>query len=417
MTVFDRLLAPVLPILSQIEATRPKHGNETLAWLDLVRALVYFFTKRCGSRNAWAVALANADPALHLPAVPRMTLSDGLRRFPPLLLRQAVYELLASRNLLTHPELAFLGELYPVDGSEFPLINGMTLPKSNEQMQRVKLHLQFSLNHLVAVDFLLGVHEASERQAVRRLLKKGATYVLDRGYMAFALLKDIITAQAFVVMRAYQNIVVETVTELPVQVPAYVRQHWCHIRDRMVRSDHPDAQGIVFRLIEFTIGSTTYKLITNHTDLTTFQVMLLYAYRWQIELIFRFFKHSLDGQNVINIYPWGIENYFASMFLTTILHLYFKQDCLREGGFVPATDPELAQQLPEEAIPESREAERPTKQPIIARFMGVANERLALFWKLPRHWLSTLAEHLYRRFTSEVIQIFNQRALACSREM
>ena len=417
MTVFDRLLAPVLPILSQIEATRPKHGNETLAWLDLVRALVYFFTKRCGSRNAWAVALANADPALQLPAVPRMTLSDGLRRFPPLLLRQAVYELLASRNLLTHPELAFLGELYAVDGSEFPLINGMTLPKSNELMQHVKLHLQFSLNHLVAVDFLLGVHETSERQAVRRLLKKGATYVLDRGYMAFALVKDIITAQAFVVMRAYQNIVVETVTELPVQAPAYVRQHWCQIRDRMVRSDHPEAQGIVFRLIEFTIGSTTYKLITNRSDLTTFQVMLLYAYRWQIELIFRFFKHSLDGQNVINIYPWGIENYFAGMFLTTILHLYFKQDCLREGGYLPPTDPELAQQLPEEAIPESRDAERPTKQPIIARFMGVANEKLALFWKLPRHWLSTLAEHLHRRFTSEMIRIFNQRALACSREM
>jgi hypothetical protein len=352
-----------------------------------------------------------------LPAVPRMTLSDGLRRFPPVLLRQAVYELLASRNLLTHPELAFLGELYAIDGSEFPLINGMSLPKSNEVMQQVKLHLQFSLNHLLAVDFLLGIHETSERQAVRRLLKKGATYVLDRGYMAFALVKDIITAQAFVVMRAYQNIVVETVTELPVQVPAYVRQHWCQIRDRMVRSDHPDAQGMVFRLIEFTIGSTTYKLITNHSDLTTFQVMLLYAYRWQIELIFRFFKHSLDGQNVISIYPWGIENYFASMFLTTILHLYFKQDCLREGGYVPPTDPELAQQLPDDAIPTSLDAERPTKQPIIARFMWVANEKLALFWKLPRHWLSTLAEYLHRRFTPEVIRVFNQRALACSREM
>jgi hypothetical protein len=220
-----------------------------------------------------------------------------------------------------------------------------------------------------------------------------------------------------VVMRAYQNIAVETVTELPVQVPAYVHQHWSQIHDRMVRSDHPDAHGVVFRLVEFTIGPTTYKLITTRSDLTTFQVMLLYAYRWQIELIFRFFKHTIDGQNVISIYPWGIENYFAGMFLTAILHLYFKQDCLRDGGYLAPTDPELAQQLLDDAMPASMDAARPTKQPIIARFMGVANEKLALFWKLPRHWLSTLAEYLHRPFTPEVIRMFNQRALACSREM
>lgn len=379
-TVFDRLLAPALPILEQIETMRPKHGNETLTWLDWVRSLVYFFTRRCGSRNAWAVALANAEPALHLPAVPRMTLSDSMHRFAPTLLRHALRELLTSRDLLTHPELALLGQTYAVDGSEFPVVNGMTLPKSNDLMQRVKLHLKFSLNQMVAVDFLLSLHETSERKALRHFLQKGATYVLDRGYMAFTLLRDVINAQAFVVMRAYQNIVVETVTERAVQVPDYIQQHWSAISDRMVRSEHADAQGIIFRLVEFTIGTTSYKLITNRSDLTTFQVMLLYAYRWQIELIFRFFKHTIDGQNVISLYPWGMENYFAGMFLTAILHLYFKQDCLRDGGYQAPTDQELAQDLPDgnNAVSTSTDAARPTGQPVIARFMEVANQKLAL---------------------------------------
>lgn len=414
-TVFDRLLMPVLPILEQIETMRPKHGNETLAWLDWVRILVYFFTKRCGSRNAWAVALANADQALHLPAVPRMTLSDSMHRFPPALLRHALRELLTSRDLLTHPELALLGQAYAVDGSEFPLINGMTLPRSNDLLQRVKLHLKFSLNQMVAVDFLLSLQEKSERKAFRRFLQKGATYVLDRGYMAFTLLRDVIEAQAFVVMRAYQNIVVETVTELPVQVPNYIAQHWSAISDRMVRSEHADAQGIVFRLIEFTIGNTCYKLITNRSDLTTFQVLLLYAYRWQIELIFRFFKHTMDGQNVISLYPWGIENYFAGMFLTAILHLYFKQDCLQDGGYRPPSDQELTQDLPDDddGVTSSSDTARPTHQPVIARFMGAANQKLALFWKLPKHWLATLSDYLHRPFTPQVIQILNQRAIAC----
>jgi hypothetical protein len=186
-----------------------------------------------------------------------------------------VRELLASRELFSHPELAFIRDAYAVDGSVFPIINGMTLPKSQEPLQRVKLHLKFSLNQLLAVDFLVGLQEASERQAIRRMLKKDATYVLDRGYMAFGLLKDIMVAQAFVVMRAYQNIVVETVTELPINVPSYMQRHWSAIRDRMVRSDHPDAEGVVFRLVEFTIGTTTYRIITNHIELTTFQVILL----------------------------------------------------------------------------------------------------------------------------------------------
>lgn len=417
LTVFDRLLAPATPILQQIEAERPKHGNETLTWLEFVRVVVYFFTRRCESRNAWAVALANADPALQLPAVPRMTLSDAMHRFSPRLLRRAVRELLAERDLLRHPELAFIRDAYAVDGSEFPVINGMTLPKSNETLQRVKLHLKFSLNSMLAVDFLLGLHEASERQALRRLLKKGATYVLDRGYMAFGLLKDVIQAQAFVVMRAYQNIVVETVTELPIHVPAYVQRHWTAIRDRMVRSEHPDADGIVFRLVEFTIGPTTYKLITNRTDLTTFQVILLYAYRWQIELVFRFFKHTMQGKKVISTYPWGIENYFAGMFLTAILHLYFKQDCLRDAGYQPPTEQELAQQLPDDDVHASNDPARPTNQPIIARFMEAVNQKLALFWKVPKHWLATLSDYLHRPFTPEVVRIFNQRAIHCYNEM
>jgi hypothetical protein len=37
MTVFDKLLEPVLPILEEIEQTRRKHGNETLTWLTSKR--------------------------------------------------------------------------------------------------------------------------------------------------------------------------------------------------------------------------------------------------------------------------------------------------------------------------------------------------------------------------------------------
>jgi hypothetical protein len=411
MTVFDTLLAPVMPILQQIEATRKKHHNEQFLWIDFVRILVFYFTKRCGSRNALIVALSNADPALSLPAVPAMTLTDAFRRFPSTLLRQALQLLLETLHLPENPELALIGRTCAGDGSKFPIVGGMTLPKSPELATSMKLHLIFNLNQMIVADFLIDSAGSSERSTIRKMLQAGVTYVLDRGYMAFDLLRDIIAAQAFVVMRAYNNIVVETVTELPVMLPDRLIGQWSQVRDRIVQSSHPDAAGVLFRLVECTVGTTTYRLITNRMDLTTFQVIVLYAYRWQIELIFRFFKHTLNGIEVITQNKRGMENFFAAMFLTAILHLYLKIDCLEQGGQLPPTIEDVSVEQRSDRAQISTDPTRPTAHLAIAVLMAQINDQLALFWKIPKHWLATVSDYLHRKFTPSVRDIFNRRAL------
>src|SRR5438128_5715886 len=417
MTVFDTLLAPVMPILQQIEATRKKHHNEEFLWIDFVRILVFYFTKRCGSRNALLVALENADPALSLPAVPAMTLTDAFRRFPSALLRKALQSLLAAIDLPVNPELALIGRVCAGDGSDFPIVGGMMLPQSAELATSMKLHLVFNLNQLITADFLVDSANSSERSAIRTMLQAGVTYVLDRGYMAFDLLRDIIAAQAFVVMRAYNNIVVETVKELPVTLPDRLTGHWIQVCDRIVQSSHPDAAGILFRLVECTVGTTTYRLITNRTDLTTFQVIVLYAYRWQIELIFRFFKHTLNGVEVITQSKKGMDNFFAAMFLTAILHLYFKIHCLAQGGHLPPThhDVHVSQEQDDNCAQISTDPARSTAHLAIAVLMARINDKLALFWKIPKHWLSTVSDYLDRLFTPYVRGVFNKHALTYSK--
>lgn len=411
MTVFDTLLAPVMPILQQIEAERKKHHNETFLWIDFVRILVFYFTKRCGSRNALIVALENADPALALPHIPAMTLSDAFRRFPATLLRQALTSLIASLELPENPELALIGRVCATDGSDFPIVGGVMLPQSTGLAMSMKLHLTFNLNQMIIADFLVDQPGSSERSALRTMLQADVTYVLDRGYMAFDLLRDIIAAQAFVVMRAYNNIVVETVSELPIILPEAFTTHWIQVRDRIVQSAHPDAAGILFRLVECTVGTTTYRLITNRTDLTTFQVIILYAYRWQIELIFRFFKHTLQGVEVITQSKRGIENYFAAMFLTAILHLYLKIDCLEQAGYLPPTQQALLIEQSIDQVQISADPARSTTHLAIAALMARINDQLALFWKVPKHWLTTVSDYLHRVFTPSVRDIFNKRAL------
>jgi Transposase DDE domain len=415
MTVFDTLLAPVMPILQQIEAGRKKHHNEQFLWIDFVRILVFYFTKRCGSLNALIVALENADPALGLPTVPKMTLSDAFRRFPSTLLRQALTSLVTTLNIPENPELALIGPVHAGDGSEFPVVGGMMLPRSTERVPSMKLHLIFNLNQMITADFLVDSANSSERSAIRTMLQAGVTYVLDRGYMAFDLLRDIIGAQAFVVMRAYNTIVTETVKELPVTLPDSVVGHWIQVRDRIVQSSHPDAAGIFFRLVECTVGTTTYRLITNRADITTFQVIVLYAYRWQIELIFRFFKHTLNGIEVITQSKKGIDTFFAAMFLTAILQLYLKIDCLEQGGYLPPTQQDVPKEQHDNRAQISSDSTRSTAHLAIAVLMARMNDKLALFWKIPKHWLSTVSDYLDRSFTPFVRDIFNKRALSCCR--
>jgi hypothetical protein len=89
MTVFDELVAPIMPIIQQIEQGRPKHHNEGLTWSDFTQILLYFFTKDRISGNELIVSLQSADPVLGLPKTSRRALSEGFWRFSPKLLLDA----------------------------------------------------------------------------------------------------------------------------------------------------------------------------------------------------------------------------------------------------------------------------------------------------------------------------------------
>lgn len=51
---------------------------------------------------------------------------------------------------------------------------------------------------------------------------------------------------------------------------------------------------LVYRLVSFHVGQEQYLILTNRLDLTTFQVILLYAYRLR-----NFLTHPFDYQAII----------------------------------------------------------------------------------------------------------------------
>jgi hypothetical protein len=405
-------VAPVLPIIQQIEHDRPTHHNEDFTWSDFVHILVYFFTKNLLSGNELIVSLQSADPALGLPKTSRRALSEGFWRFSPKLLQNALTTFLTTYAYPEIPELAFIGPTYAVDGSLFPLVQSIYWPKTRDVIKKVKLHLKFSLTSAIAVEFVLGDEHSSERAAFRAMVQPEQTYVLDRGYMEYQLVQDVDDRGAWVVVRAYNNIDVETIEELPVILPDAMNNHWSNVRDRIVRPKDPEFAHISFRLVECTVGTTTYRLITNLYHLTTFQIILLYAYRWQIELIFRYLKHTMHGVHIITQHPTGIQNFFLALLLTALLHLHLKQRALAEEGHNPPDNLSIQPEADDRKIQASDDMCRPTNHLAIARFFARLNDALARFWKISKHWLHTLADCLSRPYTSETVRLLNKYAVS-----
>jgi len=70
----------------------------------------------------------------------------------------------------------------------------------------IKLHLSFDLNRMVPVNFLVGEGNSSERDALRKMVEKGGTYIADRGYVCFELLSNIVKSQAHFIIRMRANL-------------------------------------------------------------------------------------------------------------------------------------------------------------------------------------------------------------------
>lgn len=82
----------------------------------------------------------------------------------------------------------------------------------------------------------------------------------------------------------------------------------------------------LYRIVEFTAMGESYILITNRFELSTYEIIMLYAYRWQVELYFRFIKRTLKGIHLMSYDPRGVQIQFYLYMIAYILLLSFKQE-------------------------------------------------------------------------------------------
>ena len=359
--------------------------------------LVYHFAKGCASGRQLLTDVSTAEPELELGAVKRSTFFDAFQRFPVVWFAGMLAFLLATVVWPAIPELATLGKLYCVDGSLFPAIATMLWAEYRRNHQAVRLHLCFELNRMIPAHFLVDSGKSNEKKALRQMLEAGVTYIADRGYLSFPLLAAIVTAQAFFIIRAKSNLVYQRVERLPVELPETVRHLFCHVTDQRVRLSNAQGRPL-YRLVSFYVGPEPYLILTNRLDLTTFQVMLLYAYRWQVELIFRFLKRSLNGLHLLSTSKEGVTIHFYALLITALLQLRLKQTCVdRAESAVAQLDPEVPLMAGLMIAPERLAGARGHT------FLATVGQKLHRYWKISQHWLVALRNYLARPFDYQVV--------------
>lgn len=303
-----RLLRPIEDLLRDLHRS-PAHGNRTLFYDHVVVAhLLAFFNSSVESlrRIEDVFESRTIRRRLGLPRVPKSTLAEAQAVFEPQRLLPLVETLQARirRSVVHDPKLADLArDLIAVDGTFFTVAARIAWAVYNKPNDPAAPPRKGNVRCDVHYDVLRGVPERAvvsdgrlaEQDSLATTLQPGKLYVIDRAYQAYQLYADIVTAGSDFVVRLRDGMAFDSVQERPLSGADLVLG---------VRGDHqvtiPSARGKPLRETPLRLVEVAYRdrdgaahvaqLLTNRCDLPAEVIAILYRYRWQVELFFRWLK-------------------------------------------------------------------------------------------------------------------------------
>jgi hypothetical protein len=327
--LFHEINKPLKNLLNNPDYLPEHDSAKKLTFEYFVNLLLYFYFSGLDSLRSLITDLKTKDVSqIGLFVVGLSTIHDAFCRYQASLFQQLYLALLKVAPPRFIEEFQALGPIVLVDGSIFPIAISAIWAEYKTHCNAVKLHLGFSLNDMLTSCFLVTAASYDERKALAQLIEIGVTYIADRGYLSFELFKNINDKPAYFIIRVRKRLHYEIEQQLAVQLIDAVKTILFHVTDELVRFNS-DSHGRTYRRISFRTRQTLFILVTNRFDLTTFEIIRLYAFRWQIELFFRYFKRTLKAIHLLNIYENGVTTQFYLVLIAHLLALRYKQQQLQ----------------------------------------------------------------------------------------
>jgi hypothetical protein len=316
---YFRLLRPLLEGLHHQATARDRAGNRQLHCDQLVSLLLlYFFSPVLTSLRGLqqASGLAKVQDRLGCPRVGLGTLSEASHLFDPEALRPILGTLAAEAvPVVTGHEAEALRQLTAVDGSLLPALPRMAWALWQDADHRAaKMHVQFEVLKGVPCDATVTAGNGSERDQLRAMLQPGRLYVIDRGYVDYALFGQILEAGSSFIGRVCEDVAFRVAEERPITATATSAGV---IRDvvvsRLGTEHHKDERRRAVRLVFVATGKTrpdgtaeVLILCTDRLELAAELVALGYKFRWSVELFFRWLKCILGCRHLLFESPRGV---------------------------------------------------------------------------------------------------------------
>lgn len=403
MNTFEKLTAPLKKILdqqaSQIDA---KAKSKALFFSDFTLKMVYAVVMRISSLRMLVSELETnpTAPQLGFTTTPYSTLQDAFSRFCSSQFKEIYINILKSYQWLSIKAIDEVGIIKLVDGSLFPTLKSMFWAEYKKTKNSIRLHLEFELNTMIPTEFIAQKANSGEREFLLSILKKGGTYIADRGYFSFSLADAVEKAKAFFIIRIKSNLkftVLESlkITTLEKKIPTCFQQ----ITDQII-SFNNDSFGHHYRLICFCVLESKFMICTNRLGLSTLQIIMLYAYRWQIELLFKFLKRTLNGIHLFNNSENGVNIQFYIFMITALLQLKLKQFCRLEQEKINQEGKKL-----EEVNQEGKKLEDLNTYSGDSPELWIKSIATVFYkyWKIGCHWLLHLRNLIAKPFDGYVI--------------
>lgn len=324
-----------------------------LSFEDQFKALIFYHLQEFSSGRELIQALEQNDFAKECVAPPK-----GIKK-------SAFFEAINSRGLDQLVEIfedlvqqagkilpahaAHLGRLVAIDGSLIDAVLSMEWADYRNGSKKAKAHIGFDINRGVPRKIYLSDGKEGERPFVDKIIEKGETGVMDRGYQSYDHFDQWQDAEKFFVCRIREKTRKTVIRENAIKPDSII------FYDSVVLlgTKGQNQTEKELRLIGYCVDGTDYWIATNRNDLTAEEIAEVYKLRWNIETFFGWWKRHLKVYHLIARSEYGLMVQLLGGLITYLLLAIYCWEQHNESVSISRVR-ELRNQIANEAAEDQR---------------------------------------------------------------
>lgn len=327
-----KFFKPVRALLERLHG-ESAHPNRELHFDEYISLLLLYYFNPIVSSLRDIQAVSDLDAIAKRFGVRRASLgslSEASHVFDPEPLRAIFQELAGEAQACNGPkrprgvpdDLAILG----VDGTLLDALPRMLWAVwLGKHQHAVKIHLEFDILRSVPTDAALTAGSVDEKVVLRGKLKKNCLYVIDRGYVDYELFKNIRVSGSSFVARVKCNADYEVLESRALSAEATKAGVECdqivrlggeksghrieqplrlikvHVKNPPANNLKPRSARVSRKVKSVRVREEEFDvwLATDQLEIPAESVALLYRYRWQVEIFFRWLKCTLGCRHLL----------------------------------------------------------------------------------------------------------------------